>query len=923
MHSSIASSQTEPDRHLLMERVTAACHDGASQVVVLVGEPGIGKTRMLNGLHAKARELDFVLFEAACQEDEQAIPFSLLRSLIMSASAQLTDRDAERATAIVAELGYAGGNAPPVPAVCALFEEFIRVVSTQAPVGIMIDDAHLGDEESITALSLLARHARGAGLLLGCACRTEAMSGDSRVMSTLGRMAEGPTGSLVELQRLDRAETADVVAEQLGVSPDDKLIDFVEKYSLGNPLFTISTVQLLRQRSVVVVRHGRAYLTEEGAGGGTTQRGALLHRLFMQDRPRRTLARIIAVLGPVSLSDTTILEELSRLTPEEVGAAFDGLIDAGILEERTSGEYFFAHPLVGEMLLEDVGPLERKQIHKDLSRALAPRANATSDVQYVRHLVLGADRGDAVAIDAALRTASTMEANRPLSAAQWYHQALKITQAGDTERQVHAMLGQLRSLWKGSRPRRAVAVGEQALQICTDSSQRRRIYSMVIAATYAIGDRAEAAGLAGEAMVEFPEELRFAAQRAAALANLGLVDELAPYLDRFRALARDGASIRDNVALSFLGFVGSACGDKAIFDHAVGGLRAIVTESRGQHYDSPSVLAAAESLSYLLAQNGYVTDARQVLEVIGTDPKGDSLDLGGQWSYARAVCLCAEGRWDAALKLIRSAVIDLEFVELRSNLLWLVLLEAEIEFARGNYEAVVSLLESAVFPGRNARAGRIGEILLEKARAAAESREIDVARIRHIGDLARRSGWYVTELYAVYTLAVAQGMGAPSSAARERLAVLARDHPFGDTAFVHGLFANAHDVTSPAQRIELALREGRLPWVSAVGDFAAELVREEPASVLSDGHADRMNSEPAAASGPTGCGEQAASALSDDDLQMIRLVREGLNNRQIAEVIHFSRKTVEARLSRLYRLFSCKSRIELVVEATRRGLFED
>ena len=217
MHSSIASSQTEPDHHLLMERVTAACHDGASQVVVLVGEPGIGKTRMLNGLHAKARELDFVLFEAACQEDEQAIPFSLLRSLIMSASAQLTDRDAERATAIVAELGYAGGNAPPVPAVCALFEEFIRVVSTQAPVGIMIDDAHLGDEESITALSLLARHARGAGLLLGCACRTEAMSGDSRVMSTLGRMAEGPTGSLVELQRLDRAETADVVAEQLGV----------------------------------------------------------------------------------------------------------------------------------------------------------------------------------------------------------------------------------------------------------------------------------------------------------------------------------------------------------------------------------------------------------------------------------------------------------------------------------------------------------------------------------------------------------------------------------------------------------------------------------------------------------------------------------------------------------------------------------
>ena len=59
--------------------------------------------------------------------------------------------------------------------------------------------------------------------------------------------------------------------------------------------------------------------------------------------------------------------------------------------------------------------------------------------------------------------------------------------------------------------------------------------------------------------------------------------------------------------------------------------------------------------------------------------------------------------------------------------------------------------------------------------------------------------------------------------------------------------------------------------------------------------------------------------LTEIEGQLINMVRDGLNNREIAAVLHYSRKTVEAYLSRLYRKFGCRSRVGLVVALEREG----
>ncbi|WP_194291516.1 ATP-binding protein [Cumulibacter manganitolerans] len=874
---------------------------GARRIVALVGEPGIGKTRLIGEIRQESGS-DVALLDALCQEQGQAMPFALLRALVMSVRDKLDDAaDQRRAQEILDAVGDLVGDTQPVQTIYALFEDFIRSVSTHAPVAVLVDDAHLGDEESITAISLLSRHSGLTGLLIVCSARTEAMSSDSRVISTIGRMVEGPGGEVHELERLHRGDLAALVQSELGASADDRLLDVVEKYSLGNPLFAIAAVQLLGQRSRIALRRDRAYLTDEHAGGGMTKRGALLHRLFMQDNARRTVARLVAIFGPVTLEDIPVLDDIARLPAGAVAAAFDGLIEARILEERPDGAYFFVHPLVGEMLLEDIGPLERKHLHKDLAKALA----RTGDPQHVRHLVMGADRGDEVAIDAALGAAADLAARRPLSAAQWYERALKIISPADTARRVQCMLGQTTAYWKGSRPARAVESGLAALRVCDDPKIRAELHSVVIGATFAMGEWPTAVRHARAAIAEFPEEPRFLAQHTASLATQGLRAELDPHLRRMRQIAEGEGERPDEVTLSFFGHVGAIVGDRVIFDYATAGLDTLMRSALARGAATGRAVAAAESLAYLYAKTGDVRACREVLATVDRDTGGSRLDLGGQRSFADGLLLAAAGRWDDALALIRRAAIDLEFMELRSNLAWLTLLEAQIEFRKGNVAAVVDLFGTSTRQAQNSRGGGIAEVLLEKARAVLEGREVDVDLIQRVCDIAHDAGWWAAELYAALTAVIA-GDGTTAVDMRERIAGLRDRHPFADAEFALSLATEAGD--SPpllAAVLDGALRARSLCWL-AIDGIAAHAT-DGIAAHARDG-----------AVPPVGGGEN--DELSEDDRHMIALVRDGLNNREIAEVIHFSRKTVEARLSRLYRMFECRSRIELVVEATRQGI---
>jgi DNA-binding SARP family transcriptional activator/tetratricopeptide (TPR) repeat protein len=363
------------ERDQIAAAVAAAVAGQSRDVMWITGEPGIGKTRLLEEAADQMRAAHGTVLAGRAYEAEMVRPFGPWIDALRSVSLALTDESPRADLApLLPELGanVPGGDRH------RLFEAVVhvleRLTSAGRPVGLILDDVQWFDEASVGLLHFVARALAGSRVLVACGARSadlndnRAVVGLTRALRGDGRMRHLP------LEPLDAAAIGELVKD-IGAEVD---VNRVVAESEGNALFAIEIARAL-------ARGGTAF--------SETVEGLIIDRLTQLNERTRDLVPWAAALGR-SFSPE-ILRVVSGLAPAELVAAMEELERRGIIRVSTASTaaYDFTHDLIRQAAYRQLSDPRRRIVHLQLARALAtlpdPEAALAGDVAH--HAALGGD----------------------------------------------------------------------------------------------------------------------------------------------------------------------------------------------------------------------------------------------------------------------------------------------------------------------------------------------------------------------------------------------------------------------------------------------------------------------------------------------------------------------------------------------------
>ncbi|WP_344188500.1 LuxR C-terminal-related transcriptional regulator [Acrocarpospora corrugata] len=685
------------------------------------------------------------------------------------------------------------------------------------------------------------------------------------------------------------------------------MIDRVHRESGGNPWF-------VRESVLALVQGGAVRSPDPDA-----RRGAILSRVFQRDRAGRDLARVLATLGRTR--DTTAIDTPGTLEAVAQVAGLDarageralvGLVRDGVLVYTGDG-YAFAHPLVAEALYDDLNAGERRRLHARIAELLQRQGlnGARRVLEWATHLAEGGPPADALA--AMLRAAELTRWTAPLSAAHWYGRAAEVADSvpDAAGRRGDLLARQSLCYWKGSRPALALNSGQRALAVLPPGRRHTRTAYTVVGAAHAMGWYDVGLTIAAQQIPRADDPTALVAQRALLLAELGrpLGDHVARAWDGLPGCPPEDRIITAGcLALRALIDGDWAEAQRAV-DDLLGFAAALPPGAR---------LAALESAAHVMSTGGLRTRSAALLEQAEQIHRGLGWhDIAGQNVRVTAVVRRLAGEWDRALTGIRAGAGPLAEAGLLENHGLLRNIELDILLDQGRYEEAAAVLDDpppdcATQTGlRHTFRARLALGLGDRAAARAW---VDRALATGIADVAHRA---LTVQVLIHAAARDREGGklaatrlderSATGTPRARMAAdLAMGWAFEDTdragaaldrARADGLpFEEArarlvlgtigdHAQLSRAHNAFNAL--GAIPW----RERAAMLMRE--------------------------AGLAPAGALTPAERRVIELVAGGLSNPQIADELHYSRKTVEVYLTRVYAKTGFKSRVELALAVER------
>jgi hypothetical protein len=380
----------------ILQSAFAAAVSGRGRVVLLAGEPGIGKTRTAAELARRAREAGAEVLVGRCFEGDGAPAFwpwvQMLRAFTDG-----RDRDV-----LAADLGAAAPDvaavfpellarlpglalAPPGDPGHARFRFFDGVTQALAraaaarPIVLSIDDLHGADEPSLRLLQFLARALSGARVLVVGGLRDFALAREHPLAGTLGELVREQVVELVRMGGLEEAEVAALLAEVAQEDPPARLVRAVRERTEGNPLYTLEVARMLAAHG------GLAAAGAEQLAIPDTVRLAIGVRLRALSAGCQDLLTLAALFGREFRVDA--LARASGCEGSRVLALLDEAERARVLEPSSDrpAQRRFAHALLGETLAGELGAAERAETHRRLAEALIAGPYAEEHAAEIAH----------------------------------------------------------------------------------------------------------------------------------------------------------------------------------------------------------------------------------------------------------------------------------------------------------------------------------------------------------------------------------------------------------------------------------------------------------------------------------------------------------------------------------------------------------
>jgi DNA-binding winged helix-turn-helix (wHTH) protein/tetratricopeptide (TPR) repeat protein len=367
---------------------------GRGGLCLLVGEPGIGKTRCMDELAASARDLGFSAWSGRAAEDRWAPPLWPWIQVLRAAAAERGARDGIgpllarlRAAGVRSAAGEASAGAEPQPGRFMLIDSIARTLlhaSRRRPLLVLLDDLHWADAATIDLIAAIAPELRGSALLIVASRRGGLESFRARRGPQLARYAEH-----IELQPLTTSDVGQYLRLITRSSAPDALSAAVHSATAGNALFMQETVRsLIAQHGV----SGLLSLSSTDVRPPQLARDVLRERLAVLDERTRAVLLTASVLG--ERFDTDLLQRVSGLSADVLIGALDAGEREGLCSAEGAQHYRFCHALLQNVLYDELPARERIAAHRSAAVAIEQRAHILprhGEIahHYYRSLALG------------------------------------------------------------------------------------------------------------------------------------------------------------------------------------------------------------------------------------------------------------------------------------------------------------------------------------------------------------------------------------------------------------------------------------------------------------------------------------------------------------------------------------------------------
>lgn len=353
---------------------------GRGHVLLVAGEPGIGKTRLAEELAARARGLDARVVWGRCWEAGGAPAYwpwvQSLRSLLRGADPIAVRRLLGSAASDVAQILPERRDETAAPDLVAsdpeaarfsLFDAVTSVLTGAAaerPLVIVLDDLQVADVPSLLLLRFATAAIAEAPVLIIATYRDTDLTAGHPLAQTLTELGRDPAVRRVHLRGLSAPEVSDFIAATTGTEPDEALARSIHEQTEGNPLFVAEMVRLLADQD----RLQQTSVRRLRIPGGV--RDVINRRLAPLSTGSITVLSLASVLGRDF--SVQVLARLAERTPGDVLGLLDEALQFGVVTDSGTGDgtFRFAHVLIRETLHDAIPRAKRAGLHHAAGRVL-------------------------------------------------------------------------------------------------------------------------------------------------------------------------------------------------------------------------------------------------------------------------------------------------------------------------------------------------------------------------------------------------------------------------------------------------------------------------------------------------------------------------------------------------------------------------
>lgn len=373
---------------------------GEGRLIMLAGEPGVGKTRLAQEATLLARNRGFMVVTGTCYEPEQGTPFYPFLEAIShayDAAPPSIHTAVRRQWPSLGKLLPAQSIPRPEEAAGSQEEQqrlfwavtgFLQAITEYVPVALLLDDLQWADGSTLGLLQHLARHTRAHRVLLLGTYRDIDVDRRHPLEAVLLDLSRQQLLQRIAVHRLPVEGTAALVAHSLGVQDtSQEFATLLHSHTEGNPFFVQEVLRSLVERGDVYRENGHwSRRALEEIEVPESVRAVVGQRLSHLSEEAQTLLQEASVLGHTFVFDD--LQHVDGRSEVEIERALDDAVTAGLVREAGSDIYAFNHNLTQQSLYGELSSRRKRRLHLAAGDTLEQQSAAVRErrlAEMARH----------------------------------------------------------------------------------------------------------------------------------------------------------------------------------------------------------------------------------------------------------------------------------------------------------------------------------------------------------------------------------------------------------------------------------------------------------------------------------------------------------------------------------------------------------